>query len=41
MAVYDPTGNLTKLIDPNGNTTRWQYDSRNRVERELLSYVNR
>src|SRR5439155_6464618 len=41
--VYDPAGNLTKLIDPNRNATQWQYDNRNRVAKKTYpdgsSYV--
>jgi RHS repeat-associated protein len=35
--TYDPTGNLTKLVDGNHNATQWQYDSRNRVAKKIYA----
>ena len=34
---YDAVGNLTKLIDPNRNATRWKYDQRNRVVQKIYA----
>lgn len=34
---YDLTGNQTKLVDGNGNPTRWEYDGRNRKIRKIYA----
>ncbi len=35
--TYDLVGNLTKLTDPLGNTTRWQFDNLDRNIRETIT----
>jgi len=35
--TYDLSGNQTSLTDGNGNTTRWEYDGRNRKVRKIYA----
>ena len=35
--AYDIAGNQTSLTDGNGNTTRWEYDGRNRKVRKIYA----
>jgi YD repeat-containing protein len=35
--AYDPAGNQVSLTDGNGNTTRWEYDGRNRKVRKVYA----
>jgi YD repeat-containing protein len=37
---YDANGNLTRLIDPNGNVTQYQYDALDRVTTDTNALNN-